>query len=99
MTTNAAGASPVECRVRPLRRGVDGVCTRNTCECEREGLGDQCIWLRPTDAELERITGEPHIDGWPLYSGLPPAAKTRSQEMREAGYMRRPTWRSLPSDE
>lgn len=58
----------------PLRRGVDGVCTRSTCECEREGLGDQCVWLRPTDAELERRIGEPHIDGWPLYSGLPPAA-------------------------
>lgn len=28
----------------------------------------------PSDAELERRTGEPHIDGWPLYSGLPPAA-------------------------
>lgn len=26
-----------------------------------------------TDAELESRTGEPHIDGWPLYSGLPPA--------------------------
>jgi len=25
-----------------------------------------------TDAELQRRTGEPHIDGWPLYSGLPP---------------------------
>jgi hypothetical protein len=24
------------------------------------------------DAELEKQTGEPHIDGWPLYSGLPP---------------------------
>ena len=32
---------------RPLRRNVDGVCTRSTCECEREGLGDQCIWLKP----------------------------------------------------
>ena len=28
----------------------------------------------PTDVDLERLTGEPHIDGWPLYSGLPPAA-------------------------
>jgi hypothetical protein len=58
-----------------LRRNVNGVCTRSTCECEREGLGDQCIWLRPNDAELERRTGEPHIDGWPLYSGMPPAAQ------------------------
>jgi hypothetical protein len=74
MSTEVAGQGPVDCRVRPLRRGVDGVCTRSTCECEREGLGDQCIWLRPTDSELERRTGEPHIDGWPLYSGLPPAA-------------------------
>lgn len=74
--TNTAEAvgSPVVRPVRPLRRGVDGVCARSTCECEREGLGDRCIWLRPTDAELERRTGEPHIDGWPLYSGLPPAA-------------------------
>lgn len=33
----------------PLRRGVNGVCIRSTCECEREGLGDQCIYLRPKD--------------------------------------------------
>ena len=32
----------------------------------------QSIWLPPTDAELERRTGEPHIDGYPLQSGLPP---------------------------
>jgi hypothetical protein len=31
------------------------------------------LGLRPTDAELERRTGEPHIDGYPLQSGLPPA--------------------------
>ena len=35
-------------------------------------------WLRPTDAELERRTGEPHVDGWPLQSGLPPPAKEKS---------------------
>ena len=34
----------------------------------------QSIWLRPTDAELERRTGEPHIDGYPLQSLLPPPA-------------------------
>ncbi len=27
--------------------------------------------LQATDAELERRTGEPHVDGWPLVSGLP----------------------------
>ena len=56
----------------PLQRGITGICARSFCECEANGLGNQCIWLRPTDAELERRTGEPHIDGWPLYSGLPP---------------------------
>lgn len=60
---------------QPLRRGVTGVCSKKdgkfACECEKQGLGDQCIWLRPTDAELERRTGEPHVDGYPLYSGLP----------------------------
>jgi hypothetical protein len=35
----------------------------------------ECV--RPTDAELERRTGEPHIDGWPLQSGLPPPAKEK----------------------
>jgi soluble P-type ATPase len=40
--------------VGPLRRGVNGVCTRSTCECEREGLGDRCIWLRPSDAEVTK---------------------------------------------
>ena len=32
-------------------------------------------WLRLTDVELERRTGEPHIDGYPLQSGLPPPAQ------------------------
>jgi hypothetical protein len=36
------------------------------------------LGLRPTDAELERRTGEPHIDGYPLQSGLPPPAKEKS---------------------
>ena len=54
----AVGA-PVEPSVRPLRRGVDGVCTRSTCECAREGLGDQCVWLRPAEAEFAaQVTGE-----------------------------------------
>ena len=31
---------------RMLKRGEEGVvCTRSTCQCEREGLGHQCIWL------------------------------------------------------
>lgn len=36
-----------------------------------------------TDAELQRRTGEPHIDGWPLYSGLPPpqAVHTAAAEL------------------
>lgn len=33
----------------PLRRGVSGVCERAVCICERDGLGDQCIWLKPKD--------------------------------------------------
>ena len=45
---------------KPLRRGVDGVCTRSTCECEREGLGDQCVWLRPVETEFECL-GEPSL--------------------------------------
>lgn len=39
-----------------------------------------CAKPAETDAELERRTGEPHIDGWPLYSGLPPAATGGSPE-------------------
>ncbi len=35
---------------KPLRRGVDGICTRSACECEREGLGDQCVWLKPAES-------------------------------------------------
>lgn len=43
---------------KPLRRGVSGVCTRSICECERDGLGDQCVWLKPAEAEFECL-GEP----------------------------------------
>lgn len=57
-----------------LRRGETGRCSRSTCICDAEGLGPECVWLVPTDVELERRTGEPHIDGYPLYSGLPPCA-------------------------
>lgn len=59
-----------------LLRGSTGVCTRTVCECERLGLGNECIYLRPTDEELERRTNEPHIDGYPLYSGLPKLCQT-----------------------
>ena len=41
---------------KPLRRGVDGVCTRSACECEREGLGDQCVWLKAAVAEFECLS-------------------------------------------
>jgi hypothetical protein len=31
---------------RMLKRGEEGVvCTRSECQCERESLGHQCIWL------------------------------------------------------
>ena len=36
----------------------------------------ECV--RPKDAELERLTGDPHIDGYPLQSGLPTPAKQKS---------------------
>lgn len=45
---------------KPLRRGVSGVCTRSICECERDGLGDQCVWLKPAEAEFECL-GEPSL--------------------------------------
>ena len=41
---------------------------QNMCKCE-----DQCSCKRPTDSELERLTGEPHFAGYPLQSGIPPA--------------------------
>ena len=31
---------------------------QNMCKCE-----DQCSCMRPTDSELERLTGEPHFAG------------------------------------
>lgn len=69
-------------RAEPLVRGTTGVCSRSACECEASGLGKQCVWLRPSDEELERRTGEPHIDGWPLYSGLPPPPKITEDDLR-----------------
>ena len=60
---------------KPLRRGVDGVCTRSTCECEREGLGDQCVWLKPAEAEFECL-GEPSLCANPRGCGCVPDSKT-----------------------
>jgi hypothetical protein len=42
-----------------LKRGTTGRCTRKVCECEKEGLGLECIHL------------EPVVDGYPLWSGIP----------------------------
>ena len=53
--------------VEKLLQSMKNICTRSTCESK------QCSCLRPTDSELERLTGEPHFAGYPLYSGLPPA--------------------------
>lgn len=44
-----------------LKRGTTGRCTRKVCECEKEGLGLECIHL------------EPVVDGYPLWSGIPKA--------------------------
>ena len=29
----------------PLKRGKTGTCLRTPCQCEAEGLGDECVWL------------------------------------------------------
>ena len=58
----AQQAEPVEPpKPAPLKRGTTGRCTRKVCECEKEGLGPECIHL------------EPVIDGYPLWSGIPKA--------------------------
>lgn len=42
-----------------------------------DSVGAECVRAmgtpapQATDAELERRTGEPHVDGWPLVSALP----------------------------
>ena len=86
---------------KPLRRGVDGICARSACECEREGLGDQCVWLKPADRQpapgcrTHEGCAENGCLGW-CDEHEPP---TRGQKMREAGYRRRPSANNLPSDE
>ncbi len=60
---------------KPLRRNVDGVCTRSTCECEREGLGDQCVWLKPIETEFECL-GEPSLCTNPRGCACVPDSKT-----------------------
>lgn len=70
---------------KPLRRGVSGVCTRSICECERDGLGDQCVWLKPAEAEFECL-GEPSLCENPR--GCVPCRKTPNAQV--TGAVRRP---------
>jgi hypothetical protein len=56
--------------IEKLVQSMKNIFTRNTCETK---LGYQCSCMRPTDSELERLTGEPHFAGYPLQSGMPPA--------------------------
>jgi hypothetical protein len=65
---------------KPLRRGVDGVCTRSTCECEREGLGDQCVWLKPAEAEF-KCFGEPSLCANPRGCACVPDSKTPNAQV------------------
>ena len=56
----------------------------------------------PVERQEAAAQAEPHIDGWPLYSGLPPpkaepeqsatapSVPTLDQKMRDAGYTARP---------
>ena len=69
----------LEKRDEPLRRGVNGVCIRSTCECEREGLGDQCVWLKPVEAEFECL-GEPSLCANPRGCACVPDSKTPNAE-------------------
>lgn len=41
----------------------------------RRAMLRAALAAQPSDAELERRTGEPHVDGWPLVSGLPAPAE------------------------
>jgi hypothetical protein len=45
-----SGLPPPAVKVAPLRRGLTGRCVKKVCECERAGLGDECIWLDPIGA-------------------------------------------------
>lgn len=63
--------------VEKLLQSMKNICTRSTCESK------QCSCLRPTDSELERLTGEPHFAGYPLYSGLPPPARDMNPIINE----------------
>jgi hypothetical protein len=41
-------AAPLsEVKRQRLKRGSTGVCSRSVCACERDGLGDECVWLSP----------------------------------------------------
>ena len=44
----ARPAAPLsEVKRQRLKRGSTGVCSRSICVCERDGLGDECVWLSP----------------------------------------------------
>ena len=63
----AALAQPEQPTCPHIRSSGTGGWATNWCELNGPPAA------QPSDAELERRTGEPHVDGWPLYSGLPPA--------------------------
>jgi len=46
---------------------------------KKAGVAPSTVWrakmrMRERDVELELKTGETHVNGWPLYSGLPDGA-------------------------
>lgn len=69
----------IEAQQVPIRPSPSGeIAARWTMDALREcrdAIKEH--WSRPMDAELERRTGEPHVDGYPLYSLLPPPAKEK----------------------
>jgi len=57
--------------VHAVQRDWPGAPTHRAAVLAAADKVSAALAAKPTDAELERRTGEPHVDGWPLVSGLP----------------------------
>jgi len=81
-------------KVRQILASVDAYADEAFEEGKAQAEG------RSKDACAAMFFGEQHLEliKVMLSDLIVEAEKTRSQRMREAGFTRRPSWRSLPSD-
>jgi len=66
----------------PIRRAHDALLAAHDRLAAQPAAEPVCPHIRSSGTTHWCALSEPHVDGWPLYSGLPPAARRSKQTLK-----------------